>query len=1248
MKRRNPIQYFLGLSDRGVSPFELLGVDPASCDEQAVHAALQRRLERLRGHPENISHEADEVRLALHAAAAQLTDPAVRAHLLKQINEQVDASPSLRSAPVSPQASAFSELTSYVLARSGGWNRESRHWLGLLAHAHGLNAAQLQSELEAIAGRRDVQPVANARAKGSASNRAGPKPNASNKPAVAAPSAATTVYEQIHQRPRRQPAMNNATVVWSMIALGALGVVVALVIVVVSGGEGAPDTPPPSSERFVEESFPETPLSLSLPPTVDSTSPAPPSKQAAPALATPEVIVRGLESAHAELADDPGQAAWRFERAVEALSISWTGFSVGARAHANELTNAFLHRADARSPSGRRAMSAVQSGANELQTPGASVSAAQVTSAVWSLATLGVLATDPNADRLMRNAALTTWSSFSAAGAPVGRTFVAAAQEALPIVAAQMAQQMAPPRRGVTPDAWSVWIQSVKTITSARDATDSSNRRADRLTLRAIGSLLRSGAHVSTNASANAALQLLLHEVRWAPDSTGQPPPAWGALLLWLGELAVPTADLAVVTEWVASRSGAPGVGPRMTLSRGSIPESRQALRERYARAWNEAGDADSKGFASVWNRVRRETMDEISGRSLGSEMARIALSARFNAAAALQWRRQTDDASRILMDPASPINAALDPGRQVAGVVRRADPDFDGSWAVRYLGTNERDSATRLRLLSDLARSSRALGPVDADTLAEAALRNPIGEIRSGAQEVVRRRAAEPGIVSALLDAIGKAPHTASTSVLIADITGASLPRATDETWPTAVRLALVDRLLDLLAPTDDLAVADRLSRVVAQAYADRSGSAGQSASADSFGRETTSTSNDQGDASADESVSALWILWREQARKLAPNPHAPVRFGELLRRRQGRLRLAQGPMERFLSDQLSVAEAMAFVISAERPSRADRIANLMRGLTRDRRGAGSSVGQMLVTEQAMNRLWSIRFGSVSGDGAPGSNSGAGASAESPSLTLDVRSLDAAWLATIPIANLRDRLLSLSPDRPTAYFDLAEEIASESSTPRGWALARTLYTLAFSYDRARSAPIGLAPSVCLALAQRSTRRDEKRWLLALAVSLDPTLVEVVRPPDRREASHAVRFDLASGLELYRLGEYRLALKKLGAPQVRALLMEYSGMLTGGANEVYAELSTEPICRECHNKRITPAPDDPRHDFRLCRTCEGDPGPDLSDAMLIEELRLERSLLSDEPRSWSASLVLTQGKALLDVDPAELIRRASR
>jgi hypothetical protein len=131
-----PIQRFLSEVTATAGPFELLGLDPSSSGESEVRRALAGRLARIALHPQGRSAEADEVRLALHVAAAQVLDPRVREELVHDARFA-------RSVEAPTPASAWNDAARFAIASAGGWNARARGRLAALAHAHQVPAREL-------------------------------------------------------------------------------------------------------------------------------------------------------------------------------------------------------------------------------------------------------------------------------------------------------------------------------------------------------------------------------------------------------------------------------------------------------------------------------------------------------------------------------------------------------------------------------------------------------------------------------------------------------------------------------------------------------------------------------------------------------------------------------------------------------------------------------------------------------------------------------------------------------------------------------------------------------------------------------------------------------------------------------------------------------------------------------------------------------------------------------------------------
>ncbi|MBX3358781.1 MAG: hypothetical protein KF745_10155 [Phycisphaeraceae bacterium] len=260
--------------------------------------------------------------------------------------------------------------------------------------------------------------------------------------------------------------------------------------------------------------------------------------------------------------------------------------------------------------------------------------------------------------------------------------------------------------------------------------------------------------------------------------------------------------------------------------------------------------------------------------------------------------------------------------------------------------------------------------------------------------------------------------------------------------------------------------------------------------------------------------------------------------------------------------------------------------------------------------------------------------------------------------LPSVPVTDLAGRLAALSPDDPMPYFLLGEEVLSESlgrrSEPNqaGLSLARRLFILSYSLDQRLPKPrqARLGPSACLALAASVTDDAQRRWLWALARSMDPAIAKADRSqgdPAVDAVREDVALDLCTALGFMRAGEGRRAEAVLRRPGVSELLDRYDAMISpmeirGGADLVRRLIAQWPSCPECKNRRVVNRPGDPNGRPVLCLNCGGNPGPRFSDDELLAQLRLESALLSGIQRSWAAQVVVDRGAPLRDLGPAEL------
>ncbi len=144
---KSAMERFLGeqIEDRG--PFVLIGLDPAEHDQadRLVPPLLEARLMRVNGHPQARTPEADQVRLAVHAAAAQLLNPKTRLVQLRfwhpehaPVEVMLD-----ESARNQPHASVINDEARRVMAMHGGWNRDSMMAMASMSRDSGASLQQL-------------------------------------------------------------------------------------------------------------------------------------------------------------------------------------------------------------------------------------------------------------------------------------------------------------------------------------------------------------------------------------------------------------------------------------------------------------------------------------------------------------------------------------------------------------------------------------------------------------------------------------------------------------------------------------------------------------------------------------------------------------------------------------------------------------------------------------------------------------------------------------------------------------------------------------------------------------------------------------------------------------------------------------------------------------------------------------------------------------------------------------------------
>lgn len=246
------------------------------------------------------------------------------------------------------------------------------------------------------------------------------------------------------------------------------------------------------------------------------------------------------------------------------------------------------------------------------------------------------------------------------------------------------------------------------------------------------------------------------------------------------------------------------------------------------------------------------------------------------------------------------------------------------------------------------------------------------------------------------------------------------------------------------------------------------------------------------------------------------------------------------------------------------------------------------------------------------------------------------------------PLSAFAHRLVTLTPDRPDDYFLLAEEVADAATEDAHIELARQLHALAFALQRRAAAPSDrseAAPVVALmALEPSATTR---RWLAAIAAAADPAFAQSGwAVSSSTTVSDDIAYQAATAIGLVRAGEGREARRLLERPPVRELISRYQRLLAAsglrGAMDRLERDAAQWPCAECANARVVSRQGQRGVEVRLCPTCRGNPGPPLTHAEFVLQIRFESMLLAGIQSSWAAQLLIDDQAPLRDPNPDEL------
>jgi hypothetical protein len=926
----NPFRRFLGVDGPHEGPAALLGLSSEPVSEGAIIRALQARLMQVAEHPDGLSPEADDVRLALHDAATRLLNPS--------------GSGDADIAKPDEKRAMLEAAVGQTLASMGGWNKRSMERIAALAQLYGVPVPEALELAEKKIGRPPM---------------VAPPPAPNIRPADLKAAEAVTSAGGLHSIREFEPLpvevdpSRNVVRNLVLFAGGALLASAALIVLSATllAKKPAPPAPAPApdpkpvAEKAAEpqELFPVRPKEEKKP------VPAPVARTR---IGDWDDVLRDATAAVGELEKDPDAALARFEKVYVEMSRRWREATPDRHVAAVDRLVEFLYRAASRPEVAEKAVGVMVMASAPLSGAGP-LNADQVLSSAWSAGVLARVERErdlPSAVRRKVQEALR--AAFPGTSGPGEATFRSGCVAALATMPARI---MPDPKNSNDAEvkrameSWRAWLDAVAAVGGHGSPLYM------RTTLLALDSLLTNGADPMLDKATFEAITLLATSVTWRKDDESR---LW--LLRWFETPAITSADLYAVTAALAGRSGAEGVDISMVLSANASEGARAEMRDRYAAVWGMTEGESRDVLVQRWIDAARDELGamDAGGTTTLAIFESVYQLARLNKAAGLLWAGAVEDIAD-LMSPIARISSGfptqraghipIDLGRYIGTDQQQGGTEAE--WVVRYLGAGH-NIPVRRELLREvfLAPDVRM-----AEVLVQEACRGSPAQVRLEAREVVRKHANEPTIVHALLEFAPMMPATRENSALVEEVTQVVLPPVRHATWRVEVRRALVERLMQLLAGESELAQVDRIAEVLAGMYFDP----------------PPAPPNPDGSTSAapvtppvEEAVVHQRLKWLREAEQLVPSNREPFNLAQIERRRRARAELARGRVQAFAAEQIAVCELMAYVCVAEQPARAPQAARVLDELTEERRRARHIFEQLLAGERARMRLWLLRFG--------------------------------------------------------------------------------------------------------------------------------------------------------------------------------------------------------------------------------------------------------------------------------------------
>ncbi|MEM0983189.1 MAG: hypothetical protein AAGI17_04470 [Planctomycetota bacterium] len=926
----DPVTRFLGADTADGGPRGLLGLSRETALGQAeIEIALDAQLRRIEESPGRLTPAADEVRMALFAAAAQLLSG-------EPEPEPVTSAAAPRTAPtrISEPRQSPAELAwlgpavRASVASSGGWNRTAMRRLASIAISRGVDPSLLAAMLS-VSGQAHGTDVLE-------------QPEQPAPEEVTRPSAAATATE-----PKTEPRpVNTAPVERDSSGAIILGLVLGGVLLIsVMGGVGAwiisstskPAAPavaavepdPDVDDEVVTDAgaTPVDEVDAAAEMDIAPRSPARDLMQAEAMQAELAAAVRGLEFG-------PEEAIARFEAAINALGQLWVTLSIDDRRRASASVVSFVYRASSTPKLALRAIDLVGRASSRWVSSSPEVTDDAVRAGVWSGGMIARLAQERDLPATLVTAIDTAASVDSSGRGASFETGALAAARRMPSVMAS---------RGANATAWEAWVNALgSAVGSSEDVRLGVLQRAAETLM-----LVRE----PRPGSRAEGLGVVIARMDWRAENTRR----------WvLTVLASPVFDGEAVRELtgaIVHRSSAAGVDTTFVFNRVGDERRRRALRGRFAELWGIEADRERlevvTGLSSVLDSIK-------PGEDSVEALANAVIAARGSAAAAMAWRGRESDALLTIELARDPVDAVLAEGRRRASGPVPSGAVGNASWGERYLGA-ARNVAAREDLLFELSRRRGVVSTVDAEVLMSEALFGTPATIRARASQLIEERAEQTSVVNAALELLPRAPTTPEVSETLARVAGVdplSLPDHRDRAWRAEVRRVLVERLIELLAAGGPYGAVDPLADMLADAYARASG----------VGMSTGASADDAISTDLTRLAVAVRRRWTDASAVVPGVVPARLEADRIEGRRFGRAELARGLAQEFAVEQLALFETALAVLHAEVPVAVDKLEEIERAVSTRRRSATHVLEQISVVEVGILRLWIVRLEALSG----------------------------------------------------------------------------------------------------------------------------------------------------------------------------------------------------------------------------------------------------------------------------------------